>query len=518
MEECVTGVWDIMGWLLSVVLYIGDVTSDVITMASYGYHGHHYWMGMTLLCIILPRCVAFTVYAIGGLLDHTRRVGNKRIRPPTTAPPPRSNNNASPTQDDIHIGSQESNALYGVCAKTTQEGQIARDMTASEVAGPVGEDFTVSSVENNSAVTVIGFHNAPSSDFGVPDTQHAENISPLVSYAATENEADHVTRDHTHSPRTLEHLGFSLLILVPILHEGATVAVALAFIVEQMKRVGEIYRIPPYSTTSWINFVNHYGMMFEGPFEAAPQFVLQIYIMFCDDAVVFGGHDIVILTSIILSLASLALASGNIYKTDLAIKTALKLSTRESVFMFLWRFCMVGPRLLALALFNTTHTAVFICVLLLHTIIMIVVFYSEKKHLASSIGDALLCNLDYLRSFSNLPKDYMNTNILPHSLKNAIKHPLIIHYLLTFAENSMMIALWYNTSLISPPFKIFSISITFISPILGIFFIYRYYKCLRLSATQIIKCCRYQEEKRLTTLKARETSGKEFILDKETSV
>ncbi|XP_053200341.1 XK-related protein 4-like [Panonychus citri] len=178
--------------------------------------------------------------------------------------------------------------------------------------------------------------------------------------------------------------------------------------------------------------------LFECFMEAAPQLVLQIYIL----AVLkspYGDDHLMVLTQIAACIASLVSLSWSLvsYQRSLRLSLPNKVSlTWQGIgVQFLWRFFVIAARVLALALFASIYNWYISIVCGVHCIIMFAWIVSMKtsfcENRCEELGYNAVLAVMYIFCYFN-PVD------------SPTRYRYTIYYIFMFCENTLLMVLWFT--------------------------------------------------------------------------
>ena len=175
--------------------------------------------------------------------------------------------------------------------------------------------------------------------------------------------------------------------------------------------------------------------LFECFMEAAPQLVLQIYIL----AMTPGQNDfLVILTQIAACVASLISLSWSLVSYQRSLRMSLpnkaNLTWQGIAVQFLWRLCVIGARVLALALFAAIYSWYIGIACTLHAFIMFFWIVSMKttfcENRCEELGYNAILAVMFIFCYFN-PVD------------SPTRYRYIIYYTFSLIENSILMLFWF---------------------------------------------------------------------------
>ncbi|XP_064483581.1 XK-related protein 4-like [Ornithodoros turicata] len=177
--------------------------------------------------------------------------------------------------------------------------------------------------------------------------------------------------------------------------------------------------------------------LFECFMEATPQLILQICILARDyphqeeDFWTVVAQNV----SIVTSLVSVAWSLASYNKAlRLVIEDKSKMRWRGAILYFMWRLCVIAPRVLALGLFASLFPMYMFLVCAVRWLLMSAWIISMKTHFYDNRVEELLYNLVLGVVFIFC---YLNPVDTP------TRHRFAIFYVATFLENSILLSLFY---------------------------------------------------------------------------
>lgn len=227
--------------------------------------------------------------------------------------------------------------------------------------------------------------------------------------------------------------------------------------------------------------------MFECFLEAAPQLVLQIYILM---------HVREEETWILEGIRAVAILSswGSLSWSLVAYQKALRFSHEDKenltipgmICSFLWRAFEIGPRVIALGLFAALFHHVVFIVVGVHWIAMSSWLFCQKTQFYENRCE---------EKFFNIVCGYVLVFCFLNVRDGRTRYRMLLYYFVVYAENWTMMGFWfYFTEDKSAWFYIPTFFVLSLGVILQIFFQLLYYGCFHPMGRGEIPCCLGQGE------------------------
>ncbi|XP_053389811.1 XK-related protein 6-like [Mercenaria mercenaria] len=222
--------------------------------------------------------------------------------------------------------------------------------------------------------------------------------------------------------------------------------------------------------------------MFECFLEAAPQLVLQIYILMLHRQQESWILEGIRAAAILSSWASLSWSM-------VAYQKALRFSHEDKenmtipgmIFSFLWRACEIGPRVISLGLFAALFDYFVFIIVGLHWIAMSSWLFCQKTQFYQNRCEERCFNIvcGYVLVFC-----FLNVR------DGATRYRMLVYYFIIYAENFTMMGFWfYFTEDKSQWFYIPTFFVVSLGAILQLFFQLTYYGCFHPLGRGSIPCC-----------------------------
>ncbi|KAK3585010.1 hypothetical protein CHS0354_024924 [Potamilus streckersoni] len=222
--------------------------------------------------------------------------------------------------------------------------------------------------------------------------------------------------------------------------------------------------------------------IFECFLEAAPQLVLQLYLMISIQEKEHIIYEVIRALSIVSSWSSLAWCMVSYHK-------ALRCSHEDKenmglpgmTFYFLWRLCEIGPRVIVLGLFAAQFSYVIFIFVSIHWIIMSGWLFCQKTRFYQNRCEERLFNIvcGYVLVFC-----FLNVR------EGHTRFRALVYYAVIYIENFTMVMFWfYFTSEKSKWFYLPAFFAIIFGVVLQISFQLIYYRWFHPKGSGAIPCC-----------------------------
>ncbi|XP_067135127.1 XK-related protein 7-like [Centruroides vittatus] len=209
--------------------------------------------------------------------------------------------------------------------------------------------------------------------------------------------------------------------------------------------------------------------LFEAFMEAAPQVVLQIYIIVkktphdSDETLTVVAQGL----SILGSLLSLSWALAYYHRVlRLSLQSKQNISWTGTILQILWHFFIISARVLSLGLLATLSPVILGVACFCHWLIMTSWIISMKTR---------FCDTKFEEIFYNAVLGVIFIFCYFNPIDSPTRFRYTIYFVVTFVENAIIIAVWYNYVDPLPWFYLLAILIVVLSFIIGTFFMVLYY-------------------------------------------
>lgn len=212
--------------------------------------------------------------------------------------------------------------------------------------------------------------------------------------------------------------------------------------------------------------------LFEAFMEAAPQLVLQIYILVKNSPHESDDTLIVIVQgfSIFASLFSLSWALAYYHRSlRISLPEKQNISWKGTIVQLLWQFFVISARVLSLGLLATLSPIILGLGCFFHWMIMTVWIITMKT---------TFCETRYEEIIYNAVLGVVFIFCYFNPIDKPTRYRYSIYYAIMFMENTIMMILWYIYVKPLPWFHLAAILIVFLSFFIGIFFMILYYLSL----------------------------------------
>lgn len=212
--------------------------------------------------------------------------------------------------------------------------------------------------------------------------------------------------------------------------------------------------------------------LFECFLEAAPQLILQMYILavskrsYQNDLVV-----VVQMFSVVASLISLSWSLVSYLRIlRMSLPTKVNMSWPGTIVHFFWRLFMIASRVLALALFASQFTYYIGIVCLCHWLVMFLWIISMKT---------AFCNDNRLEElFYNAVLGVIFIFCYFNPVDSPTRRRYSFYYSFIFIENSLLMLLWYRACDVNKWYRLPGFASFFVCFFLGLVFMVIYYLTL----------------------------------------
>ncbi|ELU04625.1 hypothetical protein CAPTEDRAFT_173571 [Capitella teleta] len=188
--------------------------------------------------------------------------------------------------------------------------------------------------------------------------------------------------------------------------------------------------------------------LFEAFMEAAPQLVLQLYIM--TQIGTSEGVFLVILQvlGLISSMITLATVLVSFQKSlRLSLPEKAKLTFGGMAMQFLWRVCTISTRVLALALFASSfHFYVFVVVAVHWMIMMVWVVKQDTKYCMLSDADGTFHHSRPFEFCFRFLAAFVHIFCFFNLIEGHSRLRCVFYYALIYVENVILVVTWYVTA------------------------------------------------------------------------